>query len=480
MMECVLTNREVDALRDLLPNVFTKDGSKVDYRALEGILLGDSSRLEAGGGNFPLPLRSSQSHWTLGSGSGTLRPRMSANTPLRLRDSVPTPATATATLRTSQATPGTHRIRRMGTGRIDVERVLAVLAERVLAATRQGSQSMSPRHFLVDQFEYLDKSHSGLALGDDFERALRDIGVDLNDEEVEAVIQRFGADDELIDYIAFCYWIDDHNRTSSHLQNTATRASASRNRGDYEEFEQTGRRGRWARSPMRRRPPAAEDMYDQRVSREYRNQEYGQYEHDNEYSNYWNSLAPPKVTDSMSSGIYGPGYGGYGQGNPWTRSREREPFSDRPYNYDDAVHRSYDSRGSTRYNGNSWDMQSPSRSAYRASDDFRDRDQGGGSPWGTRGRSTSTSPGKSAIRDPRASPSRVGTIMWGNDTPLSEKGKLPRADSTSDRWCCAVCMYTENPRGTVKCGVCDSMNYATRKVRGRPHQFRMIILVAVV
>ena len=68
---------------------------------------------------------------------------------------------------------------------------------------------------------------------------------------------------------------------------------------------------------------------------------------------------------------------------------------------------------------------------------------------------------------PTLAQSRVGTIMWGNESPLADKGKLPRSswgDPESDRWCCAVCMYTENLRNATKCGVCDSVNYTIKKV----------------
>lgn len=61
-----------------------------------------------------------------------------------------------------------------------------------------------------------------------------------------------------------------------------------------------------------------------------------------------------------------------------------------------------------------------------------------------------------------ASPSRIGSKMWGSNTPLAKKGRAPRVGD--DRWCCTVCMYMENPSHAKTCGVCDSPNYAVRKV----------------
>jgi hypothetical protein len=30
-------------------------------------------------------------------------------------------------------------------------------------------------------------------------------------------------------------------------------------------------------------------------------------------------------------------------------------------------------------------------------------------------------------------------------------------------WCCAVCLYCENPTNSPTCAICDSSNYNTRK-----------------
>lgn len=64
---------------------------------------------------------------------------------------------------------------------------------------------------------------------------------------------------------------------------------------------------------------------------------------------------------------------------------------------------------------------------------------------------------------PKSSPSKVGSKMWGSDTPLAKKGKVVNVGEGN--WCCAVCLYTENSLQASTCAVCDSPNYTIRKVR---------------
>jgi hypothetical protein len=68
----------------------------------------------------------------------------------------------------------------------------------------------------------------------------------------------------------------------------------------------------------------------------------------------------------------------------------------------------------------------------------------------------------SSINRPRTSPSKVGSKMWGSETPLSRKGNVPRVEE--NKWCCAVCLYVENPSSADHCLVCDSPNYNNMKV----------------
>ena len=62
----------------------------------------------------------------------------------------------------------------------------------------------------------------------------------------------------------------------------------------------------------------------------------------------------------------------------------------------------------------------------------------------------------------RISPSKVGSKMWGNDTPLNKKGAPLWVDN--NKWCCGVCLYVENPNSAKKCLVCESPNYSISKV----------------
>jgi hypothetical protein len=82
-------------------------------------------------------------------------------------------------------------------------------------------------------------------------------------------------------------------------------------------------------------------------------------------------------------------------------------------------------------------------------------------------RSAPNSPGKRpsspTIQAPRTSPSKIGTKMWGHETPIPQKGRSVRVDD--EKWCCKVCLYVENPNSAMNCLVCDSPNYDARKVR---------------
>jgi hypothetical protein len=62
----------------------------------------------------------------------------------------------------------------------------------------------------------------------------------------------------------------------------------------------------------------------------------------------------------------------------------------------------------------------------------------------------------------RASPSKVGSKMWGSHTPLNRKGETLNVGR--EKWCCPVCLYIENPISADFCAVCDSPNYALNKV----------------
>lgn len=67
---------------------------------------------------------------------------------------------------------------------------------------------------------------------------------------------------------------------------------------------------------------------------------------------------------------------------------------------------------------------------------------------------------------PRSPPGKVGTAMWGSNTPLGQKGVTPSVDAT--HWVCAVCYYTENVKSANKCAVCDSANTSNHKVHIMP------------
>lgn len=61
---------------------------------------------------------------------------------------------------------------------------------------------------------------------------------------------------------------------------------------------------------------------------------------------------------------------------------------------------------------------------------------------------------------PRSPPSKVGSKAWGTETPLSNKGNVPKLD---DCWVCSVCYFTENPHRAKFCEICQSANYNDNK-----------------
>lgn len=74
-------------------------------------------------------------------------------------------------------------------------------------------------------------------------------------------------------------------------------------------------------------------------------------------------------------------------------------------------------------------------------------------------------PGRSStskLETPRSPPGKVGSSMWGSQTPLGKKGKPPRPGD--GKWVCAVCYYTENSESSSTCDVCASANHHHDKV----------------
>lgn len=107
---------------------------------------------------------------------------------------------------------------------------------------------------------------------------------------------------------------------------------------------------------------------------------------------------------------------------------------------------SYKSSSPYRYNSDSESPRSSRSRPIRRSESPRNKSskKGGG------------------ITIPRSSPSKVGSKIWGSHTSLDKKGKAPLVDDTS--WCCAVCLYVENPKSSTVCLICNSPNYSIMKV----------------
>ncbi len=166
-------------------------------------------------------------------------------------------------------------------------------------------------------------------------------------------------------------------------------------------------------------------------------------------------LAPPKVSDSISI----------------NRDRDRGGSNSRPpsgppsgsvgHRGVSAVFNSPSKRDNSNYN-NITSYSSYPDSPYSSFNGGRA--SMGSTPLPLSLSSSSSSSSAAAMTSNRgsASPSKVGSVIWGRDTPLDLKGSVPFIDDAT--WCCAVCLYAENHVDDVKCGVCDSPNYAVKKV----------------
>jgi len=82
-------------------------------------------------------------------------------------------------------------------------------------------------------------------------------------------------------------------------------------------------------------------------------------------------------------------------------------------------------------------------------------------PLGSSSTTTSTSfkSGKRVSQSPVRS---IGASVWGSNTPISKKGKLPsgieEGGLENGCWYCPVCFYMENPPSTSVCEICESSN----------------------
>lgn len=116
---------------------------------------------------------------------------------------------------------------------------------------------------------------------------------------------------------------------------------------------------------------------------------------------------------------------------------------------------------------NSWDRSSRDSSRSLSGRDrphgIADESPKYGSGYGSPGRNPRHSDGElgGTFHAPRSPPSKVGSVMWGSDTPLRSKGHEVHMDSSS--WVCSVCYFTENPMKAKACEICQSPNYNVQK-----------------
>ena len=169
-------------------------------------------------------------------------------------------------------------------------------------------------------------------------------------------------------------------------------------------------------------------LYDKRDENR-RNQQYTNEDLDAGSDSYYDDrrdavLAPPKVSDSI---------------NAFPTRRGQQPS--RQYYGGSSVDQMSTSMSST--DSGYWNRLASTDNRLLSGPRFNPR--------------ASTGPRATSI-----SPSKVGSAMWGKNTPMHMKGKPLKLHE--DMWCCAVCLYMDNPVHSPKCAVCESPNYGERKV----------------
>ena len=490
MMECVITNREVDALRELYPSAFSKDGQHVDYRELSEILvahtprqgsgtsvfdqtgmggmggmggtvrtsrsqgLGLSGTFGRGGGGGALPSYVSQTPWDAGtnrSSSTTVLPADVAQSMLATPAGFPiaTPYTRTGA-RSSRARRGGDNI----------QYAMESLAERVgIAVAAQRTRGYS----LMGHFEELDRSGKGFLSFRSFEAVLYEIGADLEGDDVEAVAALFGDGGDFVDYGAFCNEVNDVLRRKQQAPRTAPR-TASRPLGrsrDVDAGMEPTYGDRWlARAGSPRGRDALSDNLQRFRESVAARDDYG-YGEEEDGDGY--GIFEPKLADSFASASILGRDRGAARGVSASASRGRVS---KEALYDDDVRASRSpvrGGGGGGYSAARGGRFGAGASTYLDEDEPASRFDRSLSPIPRAATSPTRGGRGGGIPEPSMSPTKMGAIMWGKDTPLVGKGKVPSRGGRADTWCCAVCMYVENPLSAGICQVCDSPNYTVRK-----------------
>ena len=323
---------------------------------------------------------------------------------------------------------------------------------------------------LLGHFEELDRSGRGFLSFRSFEAVLYEIGVDLENEDIEAVIALFGdgGSSDFVDYAAFCNAVNDVVRRR--MPRTASRHHLHRNSRDLDAALEPTYTDRWlarASSPARGRdrdPPALYDNL-QRFRESVgamRDHEYDDHEGGQDAEEGYGFFAP-KLSESFSSSILRPtsaasrATSAGGLGFSVRGSRNTPGFSNNPrFSRESLYEEETRTRSPLRYGGAT---RGRGMSGYMGEGDEEGRDVYGSSRF-----DRSLSPIRSAhsptrggvrssggIQEPSMSPTKMGALMWGKDTPLVGKGKVPNRGA--DTWCCAVCMYVENPHTMSVCQV---------------------------
>lgn len=504
MMACHLTAYDVEAMLELLPAGSVGADQLIDYRMLQSFLqsyqLRDPSLCEIE------PTAALNASWA--GGRGLLNNSMSGALPayatpgtnlyMSLQGDQLLSRSLTTPLGYSVSTPfpdhqtlGASPSKQSGA----YDRILRQLVNRIVRALDQRERqrgSLSLRH----RFEQMDSLNTGLVSVRGLQSALDDIGVGLNPSELQTVHGLYGRPNEdSVYYDSFCRLIESAGAAPENQQQPSyitdrtlmrlrdLRAEGRSPRDMFEAYD-LDRLGLVTTSKFKdivikldllqtehQLVRAIED-FSSIGNRSFVN-----------YQEFCDRLerSMPLGSGTMGDGLRSSHRMGIADGDGYDGLRASSPLR--------ASHSHSHHRDSARDNlqrfrmSNSMhfpiELDEGSDSAPPSYRELYHRDHALSSPKPSDSLSMSRRLGSphrasrnswdntsSSLQAARTSPSKVGSRMWGSQTPLARKGEVLHV--AGNKWCCPVCLYVENPFSAEFCMVCDSPNYSVSKVSSLP------------
>jgi Ca2+-binding EF-hand superfamily protein len=249
MIDCPLTNAEIDAIKEISPEAFSSDGAIVDYKELNAIIAAFTSRIPSvfdndlsrsmgstrwnkdSTGSLPAyaspnrttrtdPLARSQFSTQQDFGRSIITPAgFTVATPLAAgRDPVATGFNnrGSSSLLASRITTrpllrsqgDIRRLQDDAEPESAFERKMSSFAERFHAAVVAKSKARGTPLPIHRLFEVNDFHDAGFISGRDFEGTLDDLGVLMNSTDLANLYSMFGRpEDDAVDYRAFSSWV---------------------------------------------------------------------------------------------------------------------------------------------------------------------------------------------------------------------------------------------------------------------------------